>query len=81
MSKLLGIIQRLNTLQEQSETGEQQERYFEVNGKRICQVKYSKHQDMFEIEVFTDDKKKNSFTFDNIDITAIEIYELLQEHV
>ncbi|MCA1062184.1 DUF1797 family protein [Rossellomorea sp. AcN35-11] len=77
MSQLLGIIQRLKTLQEQGEQGETQQRFFEYNGKKICEVKYLPKQDTFEIEVMNE--KGNSFPFDNIDITAIEIFELLQE--
>ncbi|MEG9296472.1 DUF1797 family protein [Mangrovibacillus sp. Mu-81] len=77
MSQLLGIIQRLKTLQEQGEQGETQQRFFEYNGKKVCEVKYLPKQDTFEIEVMNE--KGSSFPFDNIDITAIEIYELLQE--
>jgi uncharacterized protein YkuJ len=79
MSQLLGIIQRLKTLQDGTDTGETQQRFFEVNGKKLCQVKYFSNTDTFELEVYTDDKKTNKFPFDDIDITAIEIFELLQE--
>ncbi|KIL44707.1 YkuJ family protein [Jeotgalibacillus soli] len=79
MSQLMGIIQRLKTLQEQDDSGDIQSRFFEVNGKRICQVKYFSATDTFELEVYSKDKKPQKYPFDNIDMTAIEIYELLQE--
>ncbi|KMK96686.1 YkuJ family protein [Rossellomorea marisflavi] len=79
MSQLLGIIQRLKSLQEQGEQGETQQRYFEYNGKKICEVRYLPKQDTFEIEVMKENG--STYPFDNIDITAIEIFELLQEAV
>ncbi len=79
MSQLLGIIQRLKSLQEHAEQGETQQRFFEWNGQKVCEVKYIPKQDTFEIEVPQDKQKGKIFPFDNIDITAIEIYELLQE--
>ncbi|MDQ0214818.1 uncharacterized protein YkuJ [Oikeobacillus pervagus] len=79
MSQLLGIIQRLKSLQEGSETGEIQQRLFEVNGKTLCQVKYFPNKDTFELEVYEKDGKSQKYPFDDIDMTAIEIFELLQE--
>ncbi|AKP46677.1 MULTISPECIES: YkuJ family protein [Bacillus] len=79
MSQLLGIIQRLKSLQEGSETGEVQQRLFELNGKTICQVKYFPNKDTFELEVFDQDGKSKKYPFDDIDMTAIEIFDLLQE--
>ena len=78
-SQLVGIIQRLKTLQEQEDSGDGQSRFFEVNGRRICQVKYFKANDTFELEVYDKDNKVQKYPFDNIDMTAIEIYDLLQE--
>jgi uncharacterized protein YkuJ len=79
MSKLLGIIQRLKNMQEGNESGEIQQRRFEVNGKTLCQVKYFPATATFELEVFGEDKKNNKFQFDDIDITSIEIFDLVQE--
>ena len=78
-SQLLGIIQRLKTLQEQDDSGDVQSRFFEVNGRRLCQVKYFSANDTFELEVYGEYNKVQKYPFDNIDMTAIEIYELLQE--
>lgn len=41
MSQLMGIITRLQSLQETAEAaGEPTQRYFEVNGEKVCSVKY-----------------------------------------
>ncbi|MEK4030363.1 MULTISPECIES: DUF1797 family protein [Bacillaceae] len=79
MSQLTGIIQRLKSLQEGGENGEVQQRLFEVNGKTLCQVKFFPGKDTFELEVYDKDGKGNKYPFDDIDMTAIEIFELLQE--
>ncbi|MGV3463896.1 MAG: YkuJ family protein [Heyndrickxia sp.] len=79
MSQLLGIIQRLKAMQEGNETGDIQQRRFEVNGKTLCQVKYFPATETFELEVYGDDKKTNKYQFDDIDITSIEIFDLVQE--
>lgn len=76
LSQLLGIIQRLKTMQEATDQSEAPQRRFEVNGKALCQVKYFLHTDTFELEVFGDDHK---YQFDDLDITAIEIFDLVQE--
>jgi uncharacterized protein YkuJ len=79
MSQLLGIIQRLKTMQEAKDSGEVQQRRFEVNGRTLCQVKYFPATDTFELEVYDDDKKTNKYQFDDLDITSIEIFDLVQE--
>lgn len=79
MSQLLGIIQRLKAMQDAKETGEIQQRRFEVNGKTLCQVKFFPATDTFELEEYDEDKKVNKYQFDDIDITAIEIFDLVQE--
>lgn len=79
MSQLVGIVQRLKSLQESGEQGEIQQRLFEVNGKTLCQVKYFPNKDTFELEVYDNDGKGSKYPFDDIDMTAIEIFELLQE--
>ncbi|WP_100330751.1 YkuJ family protein [Bacillus xiapuensis] len=79
MSQLIGIVQRLKSLQEGSEAGEVQQRLFEVNGRTLCQVKYLPGKDTFELEVYDQDGKGNKYPFDDIDMTAIEIFDLLQE--
>ncbi|WP_433749270.1 YkuJ family protein [Falsibacillus pallidus] len=79
MSQLLGIIQRLKTMQETNENGEVQQRLFEMNGKTLCQVKYFPSTGAFELEVYDKDSKANKYQFDDMDIAAIEIFDLLQE--
>jgi uncharacterized protein YkuJ len=79
MSQLVGIVQRLKSLQGGGEQGEVQQRLFELNGKTLCQVKYFPNKDTFELEVYDKDGKGSKYPFDDIDMTAIEIFELLQE--
>ncbi|MGA3882564.1 DUF1797 family protein, partial [Bacillus pumilus] len=50
----------------------------EVNGEKICSVKYFEKKQTFELTVFQQGDKPNTFPFDNIDMTSIEIFELLQ---
>ncbi|PLR80539.1 DUF1797 domain-containing protein [Bacillus canaveralius] len=78
MSQLQGIISRLKTLQEQSPAGEPAQRFFEVNGERKCQVTYHAKTETFELEVYNDKEKPKRYQFDNIDMIAIEIFDLIQ---
>ena len=52
MSLLQGILTRLVSLQEQAESGEVAQRYFEVNGERKCSVKFFDKSEMYELEVY-----------------------------
>ncbi|WP_018662992.1 YkuJ family protein [Heyndrickxia acidiproducens] len=79
MSQLLGIIQRLQAMQEATDTGEVQQRHFEVNGKTLCQVKFFPATNTFELEVYDDKKHSNKYQFDDLDIAAIEIFDIVQE--
>ncbi|WP_088809490.1 MULTISPECIES: YkuJ family protein [Listeria] len=76
MSQLLGIIQRLNAMQE-DEASETQARRFEKDGKVICEVKYFRASNSFEVEIY---ELNSKYQFDDIDMTAIEIFEALQEN-
>ncbi|KEZ52775.1 MULTISPECIES: YkuJ family protein [Metabacillus] len=78
MSQLLGIITRLQSLQENAVSNEPSQRFFEVEGEKRCSVKYFDKTDTFELEVFQKDEKPQSYQFDNIDMIAIEIFDLLQ---
>lgn len=79
MSQLMGIITRLQSLQETAEAAsEPMRRYFEVNGEKICSVKYFEKNQTFELTVFQKGEKPNTYPFDNIDMISIEIFELLQ---
>lgn len=78
VSQLLGIIQRLISLQEQK-TGanEAPQRNFEVNGEKKCSVTYYEKTNTFVLEVYEKGEKPKSYQFDNIDMIAIEIFDLL----
>ncbi|ANZ94611.1 MULTISPECIES: YkuJ family protein [Brochothrix] len=75
MSQLAGIIQRLNAMKE-DDSVEVQQRRFEREGKAICEVKYYQATESFEIVILEEDQK---YQFDNIDLAAIDIFELLQD--
>lgn len=78
MSKLQGIISRLKSLQEQAQDGETTQRYFEINGERKCQVTYIPNTKMFELEVYSGKEKPRKYQFDNVDMIAIEIFDLIE---
>lgn len=75
MSLLEGILTRLKTMQESMEDAE---RYFEQNGVRKCKVNYYAKTKSFELKIFNENGKTDAFQFDNIDMVAIEIFDLLQ---
>ena len=77
MSQLQGILTRLVNLREQASGSEAPQRFFEVDGKRICSVKYHAKTETFELEVYQDGEKPSVYQFDNIDMIAIEIFELI----
>lgn len=77
MSRLLSIIQRLQTMQNVGEEDFQQ-RLFEVNGKVLCQVKYFPATNTYEVEEYDKDQKQK-YQFDDIDIAAIEIFDIVQD--
>ncbi|ALC80884.1 MULTISPECIES: YkuJ family protein [Bacillus] len=80
MSQLMGIITRLQSLQESAEAAnEPTQRYFEVEGEKVCSVKYFEKNQTFELTVYVKGEKPNTFPFDNIDMISIEIFELLQQ--
>ncbi|MEC2075190.1 YkuJ family protein [Metabacillus fastidiosus] len=76
-SQLLGIITRLQSLQD-SPTGEPLQRFFEVQGEKRCSVKFFDKTNTYELEVYEKGEKPQSYQFDNIDMIAIEIFDLLQ---
>lgn len=77
MSKLQGIIQRLMSLTELQDSGDPAQRFFEVDGEKRCSVTYFKKTETFEIEVYQQGEKPKKYQFDNIDMAAIEIFELI----
>ncbi|MCI4139375.1 DUF1797 family protein, partial [Bacillus vallismortis] len=73
-----GIITRLQSLQETAEAAnEPMQRYFDVNGEKICSVKYFEKNQTFELTDIQKGEKPNTYPFDNIDKVSIEIFELL----
>ncbi|MFC0270717.1 YkuJ family protein [Metabacillus herbersteinensis] len=79
MSQLSGIITRLQSLQETStSSNEPFQRFFEVDGEKICSVKYFEKSSTYELEVYLKADKPQTYQFDNIDMIAIEIFDLLQ---
>ncbi|HEY4553387.1 MAG TPA: YkuJ family protein [Bacillaceae bacterium] len=79
MSQLLSIIKRLQAMQEANQDEDIQQRLFEVNGKVLCQVKFFPATSTFEVEEYDKDNNKQKYQFDDIDITAIEIFDIVQE--
>ncbi len=77
MSQLQGIITRLISLQENANGGETPQRFFEVNGERKCSVKYFSKTSTYELEVYQQGEKPKTYQFDNIDMIAIEIFDLI----
>ena len=72
-SQLKAIIQRLESMTKDDATIEQ--RRFENNGEERALVRYNKESESFELE---DHSVNETFQFDDIDLVAIEIYELIQ---
>ncbi|WP_246944032.1 YkuJ family protein [Bacillus pinisoli] len=77
MSKLQGIIQRLMSLAEAQEHGDPAQRFFEVDGEKRCSVTYFPKTETYEIEVYSQGEKPKKYQFDNIDMAAIEIFDLI----
>ena len=71
-SVLNGIIQRLEAMTHTESDVEV--RRFEIEGVEKCQVAYVKESDTFEL---TDHQSGAVFQYDDIDLGAIEIFEML----
>lgn len=74
-SQLVAIIKRLEAMIE-AQDSEVQIRRFEKEGVEKCIVSYSSTDDMFEL---TETATQQVYQFDDIDLVAMEIYELLQD--
>ncbi|WP_057746226.1 YkuJ family protein [Liquorilactobacillus capillatus] len=74
-SQLVAIISRLDAMTE-NENDEVQTRHFEKNGKEMGIVSFDPTTKTFTLEEVSD---KQKFEFDNIDLVAIEVYDLLNE--
>lgn len=76
-SQLLAIIKRLEVMMD-TDSQEPQVRRFENNGNERCVVTYVPAEDgdgAFEME---ESDTHQVYQFDDIDLIAMEIYELLQ---
>lgn len=74
-SQLVAIIKRLEAMQEDTD-GEVQTRRFEANGVEKGLVTFDPKTDIYTLE---EAKTHQTFDFDNIDLTAIEIFDLLDD--
>ena len=72
-SQLVAIIKRLEAMTEATDN-EIQVRRFEKEGVEKCLVTYDKSTETFEL---TESDSQQSYQFDNIDIVAMEIYDLI----
>lgn len=74
-SQLVAIIKRLEAMMEATDN-EVQVRRFEREGNEHCTVTYDKTNEMFEL---TETDTRQVYQFDDVDLVAMEIYELLQD--
>ena len=72
-SRLEAIITRLKAML--SDDSEIEVRRFEKEGVEKCIVRFNKESESFELEDLTINE---TFQFDDIDLVAMEIYELIQ---
>ncbi|PWF99889.1 YkuJ family protein [Levilactobacillus bambusae] len=75
-SHLVGIIDRLKVMQQ--DTGDEpQPRRFEKDGVERARVVYHQDSNTYTLYEFNPDV---SFEFDNIDLVAIELFDLLSDN-
>lgn len=74
-SQLVAIIKRLEAMQEADST-EVQTRRFEKNGEERGLVTFDPKTETFELEEMANHQ---TFQFDNIDLVAMEIFDLLDD--
>lgn len=72
-SKLIGILNRLIAMLE-DQSGVEQNRRFEKNDKISCQVSLSQDKETWQLEEY---QNNVTFSFDDVDLVAIEVYDLL----
>ncbi|KRO15245.1 YkuJ family protein [Lacticaseibacillus saniviri] len=75
-SQLVAIIKRLEAMQEVPADGEPQTRRFEKNGVEKGLVTFDAKTQTYELEEMDNHQV---FQFDNIDLVAMEIYDLLDD--
>ncbi|MCX2456549.1 YkuJ family protein [Lacticaseibacillus nasuensis] len=74
-SQLVAIIKRLEAMQEATD-GDVQTRRFEQDGVEKGLVTYDPKSETFTLEELANHQQ---FEFDNIDLIAMEIYDLLDD--
>ncbi len=74
-SQLTAILKRLVAMIE-AEDSEVQVRRFEREGQERCIVTFDSSTEMFEL---TEAGSQQVYQFDDIDLVALEIFELLQD--
>ncbi|MCD2257249.1 YkuJ family protein [Agrilactobacillus fermenti] len=74
-SQLVAIIKRLEAMQVE-DSDEIQTRRFEANGVEKGVVSFNPKSDIYTLE---ETKSHQTFDFDNIDLAAMEIFDLLDE--
>lgn len=74
-SQLVAIIERLDAMMK-ADTNEVQSRRFELEGQERGFVTYDPATQTFELEELATHQK---FDFDDIDLAAMEIYDLLND--
>ncbi|ATO42973.1 YkuJ family protein [Loigolactobacillus coryniformis] len=75
-SQLVAIISRLEAMQQGSADDEVRTRRFEKNGAERGLVSFDPQTETYELEELTNHQK---FEFDDIDLIAMEIYDLLDD--
>lgn len=73
-SQLVAIIRRLEAMRE--DTNDVEVRRFEKDGVEKCVVRYNHETESFELE---ESGTNQAYAFDNLDLVAIEIFDLLQD--
>jgi uncharacterized protein YkuJ len=81
MSLLQGVLKRLVALQnEDGNNGDAKQRFFEIDGEKKCSVKYFDHNGTFELEVYEKGDSSKTYQFDNVDMVAIDVFDILNHH-
>lgn len=80
MSLLQGVLKRLISLQnDDGNAGEAKQRFFEIEGEKKCSVKFHEHNKTFELEVYQKGEATQTYQFDNVDMVAIDVFEILNQ--
>ncbi|MDN6968678.1 YkuJ family protein [Liquorilactobacillus sicerae] len=75
-SEITPIISRLEAMVKDQSGQEVQVRNFDLYGLNLARVSFDHRTDIFTIKEFRDN---HVFKFDNIDLVAIDIYEILRD--